>query len=46
MSEYPNFTLEIIESVATVTIDRPDKRNALTIGMWQQLSAICAELRA
>ncbi|MDQ1749126.1 MAG: hypothetical protein QOE71_182 [Pseudonocardiales bacterium] len=46
MSGYPNFTVEIIESVATVTIDRPDKRNALTIGMWQQLSAICAELRS
>jgi enoyl-CoA hydratase/carnithine racemase len=46
MSEYPNFTVEIIDSVATVTIDRPDKRNALTIGMWQQLSAICAELRS
>jgi enoyl-CoA hydratase/carnithine racemase len=32
--------------VATLTINRPAKRNALTVAMWRQLSAICAELDA
>lgn len=32
--------------IATVSIDRPDKRNALTVDMWRQLTVICAELAA
>jgi enoyl-CoA hydratase/carnithine racemase len=32
--------------VATLTINRPAKRNALTVPMWRQLAAICAELDA
>jgi enoyl-CoA hydratase/carnithine racemase len=44
-AQYENFVVETADQVATVTINRPDKRNALTIGMWQQLAAICAELR-
>lgn len=32
--------------VATLTINRPAKRNALTPAMWRQLAAICAELDA
>lgn len=45
MAGYPNFDLAVSEAgVATVTIDRPDKRNALTVDMWRQLPVICAEL--
>jgi enoyl-CoA hydratase/carnithine racemase len=33
-------------SVATLTINRPAKRNALTVAMWQELAVICAELDA
>jgi enoyl-CoA hydratase/carnithine racemase len=32
--------------VATLTINRPAKRNALTVPMWRELAAICAELDA
>lgn len=32
--------------VATLTINRPAKRNALTVAMWGELAAICAELDA
>ncbi|HEX8768364.1 MAG TPA: enoyl-CoA hydratase/isomerase family protein, partial [Jatrophihabitans sp.] len=32
--------------VATLTINRPAKRNALTPVMWRQLAAICADLDA
>lgn len=32
--------------VATLTINRPAKRNALTPAMWRELAAICAELGA
>jgi enoyl-CoA hydratase/carnithine racemase len=32
--------------VATLTINRPAKRNALTVAMWRELAAICAELDA
>ncbi len=34
------------DGVATVTIDRPDKRNALTVDMWRRLAVVCAELSA
>lgn len=30
--------------VGTVTVNRPAKRNALTVDMWRQLAEICAEL--
>jgi enoyl-CoA hydratase/carnithine racemase len=43
--QYENFVVDTVDRVATVTINRSDKRNALTIGMWQQLAAICADLR-
>ena len=32
--------------VATLTINRPAKRNALTVAMWRQLAELCAELDA
>ena len=44
--DHPLFSVELAGAVATVTIDRPDKRNALTIGMWDELAAICGELAA
>lgn len=32
------------ERVATLTIDRPEKRNALTTAMWEGLPAVLAEI--
>jgi enoyl-CoA hydratase/carnithine racemase len=48
MREHPNFAVSLdgTGAVSTVTIDRPDKRNALTVDMWDELAAICAELAA
>jgi len=46
MTVYENFLVEVSESVATVTLARPEKRNALTVGMWQTLEQICHDLRA
>jgi enoyl-CoA hydratase/carnithine racemase len=34
------------DEVARVTINRPDKRNCLTLGMWRRLGEIFAELDA
>lgn len=33
----PRIALQVEGPVATIVIDRPDKRNALTLEMWQQL---------
>jgi enoyl-CoA hydratase/carnithine racemase len=43
---WQSFVVRIEAALATVTINRPNKRNALTIEMWQELSAICAALRS
>ncbi len=32
--------------VATLWLDRPDKRNAVTLEMWMSISRVCAELSA
>jgi enoyl-CoA hydratase/carnithine racemase len=32
--------------VATIWLDRPDKRNAITVGMWEALARACASLAA
>jgi enoyl-CoA hydratase/carnithine racemase len=45
-SRYPNFTVHSAAGTAEVLIDRPDKRNALTIAMWRTLAAICTDLAA
>ncbi len=45
-SHYPHFQVAVDGGVGRVSIDRPAKRNALTIDMWRQLSLICAELAA
>jgi enoyl-CoA hydratase/carnithine racemase len=37
-------TVERDGAVAVLTIDRPDKRNAMTAGMWAALPALLAEL--
>ena len=34
------------ESVATLWLNRPDKRNAVTHAMWQGISDMCEELAA
>lgn len=43
---YPNFGLTRADGVARIVIDRPGKRNALTVAMWHSLADICAELAA
>ena len=37
-------TVSVVDGVATVTIDRPEKRNALTLDMWRSLGEICLSL--
>lgn len=34
-------SLDIVDAVATITIDRPDKRNAFNTAMWRQLADYC-----
>lgn len=36
--------LTIADGIARVTLDRPDKRNAVTYEMWTRLAAICSDL--
>ncbi len=36
--------VEVAGPVATLTLDRPEKRNALTIAMWQSLGQVCRDL--
>jgi len=43
--EYENLLVDRDADVATVTLNRPGKRNALTVDMWRQLEAICLALR-
>jgi enoyl-CoA hydratase/carnithine racemase len=38
--------LSVDGAVATLTINRPAKHNALTVAMWRELAAICAQLDA
>ena len=48
MTAWQDFVVEpwpADERVAVVTINRPAKRNALTVEMWHELAAICQELR-
>jgi enoyl-CoA hydratase/carnithine racemase len=43
---HPNFVVAVDGGVGRISIDRPAKRNALTVDMWHQLALICAELAA
>lgn len=38
--------LSIAEHIATITLNRPDKRNAMTSAMWREMPARLAELQA
>jgi enoyl-CoA hydratase/carnithine racemase len=38
--------LSVDGPIATLTINRPAKRNALTVAMWHRLAEVCAELDA
>lgn len=44
MIHQPNLRVSVEGAVATVTIDRPEKRNALSFAMWTAFPAIAAEL--
>src|SRR6185295_6020859 len=43
-TQYPNFRVEPDGYVTTVTIDRPDAKNACTGDMWVALGAIFREV--
>ncbi|MGW9129200.1 enoyl-CoA hydratase/isomerase family protein, partial [Paenibacillus chitinolyticus] len=38
--------IEKADAIATIVIDRPDKRNAFTLDMWKTLTSLLAELEA
>lgn len=38
--------LQVEGGVARIVLDRPDKRNAMTVPMWRRLSAICHAIDA
>ncbi len=40
MPTYPHFDLEVDSKIATVTINRPEKSNAFTLDMWQNLGKL------
>lgn len=44
--DHPNFRLTHAGGVVRIVIDRPEKRNAMTVAMWHLLADICAELAA
>jgi enoyl-CoA hydratase/carnithine racemase len=44
MSDADNLTVERQDHVATLTIDRPEKRNAMTAAMWAALPAMLSAL--
>ncbi|PLZ00155.1 3-hydroxybutyryl-CoA dehydratase [Burkholderia sp. WAC0059] len=41
---HPELKLDVSDGVATVTINRPGKRNALTLALWRNLGATVAAL--
>ncbi len=38
------FLLNVADGIATVTINRPEQRNAITFEMWRQLTELCHNL--
>lgn len=46
MPDYPNFLVTVDGGIGRISIDRPAKRNALTVDMWRQLALICTDLAA
>ncbi|MDW8259519.1 MAG: enoyl-CoA hydratase/isomerase family protein, partial [Gammaproteobacteria bacterium] len=40
----PDIQIDIAAPLAWVTLNRPDKRNALSTAMWRRLSPLAAEL--
>ncbi|MFG2115391.1 enoyl-CoA hydratase/isomerase family protein [Streptomyces sp. NPDC048718] len=42
----PQLTVSVADEVATVVIDHPAKRNAMTAGMWRSLPGLLAPLAA
>ncbi|TNY37895.1 enoyl-CoA hydratase/isomerase family protein [Thermomonospora catenispora] len=46
MSGEARLRCEVAEGVATITIDRPDKRNAMTAAMWRELPVLLDRLEA
>jgi enoyl-CoA hydratase/carnithine racemase len=40
----PAILVSVEDRIATVTFNRPDRRNALTLAMWREVPQICARL--
>lgn len=41
---YDDLALDVAAGVATITINRPHKRNAMTVAMWSAFEQVCQEL--
>ena len=44
--ESDHLRVDVQEGIATVTLNRPEKRNAITIGMWESFAGIMERLAA
>ncbi len=44
MTTYGDLLLDVVAGVATVTINRPAKRNAMTVAMWESLERVCLDI--
>ena len=44
MPMYPHFNLVVNNKIATVTINRPEKSNAFTLDMWQNLGLLFSDI--
>lgn len=44
LADYQNFLVNIVEGIGTLAINRPHKRNAMTVDMWRELAGICRDL--
>jgi trans-feruloyl-CoA hydratase/vanillin synthase len=43
--EYTDITLEVADKVATITLNRPEKRNAMSLAMTREMPHVLEELR-
>jgi enoyl-CoA hydratase/carnithine racemase len=44
MAPAPAILVTVEDHIATITLNRPERRNAMTLAMWQEIPAVCARL--